>query len=308
MKIRHLSQAFLILTLLLLVFLPRYPVRAADQLIFPDTLVVDFTSDESRSISVRSGSADGITTEMDFAVIDSNGRQIAEFFPHEILKDRFWSGPLARDSFKRIRVGDTVIRIELDEVGSSELRQQFKERLDLLAEEKRLERLRYLAQRRSELEESINEVDVAAFHLGSELTSLREKLGAEEDLARRRDKGLQNRIGDLREERSELSLDREALIERRSKLSTRTDPPPASMKNLNEEIRYLDREIRSLNIEIGDLRHKIRQNQEGAREIREEISRIREERQAQDADRRQLEKELNAVLGAMERLKKDAAP
>ena len=70
--------------LLLALFLPG--AQASD---LTEGLMVDFINRESRSISLRLGSADGISAQMNFAVIDSAGIQIAEFFPQEILLDRF---------------------------------------------------------------------------------------------------------------------------------------------------------------------------------------------------------------------------
>ena len=42
-------------------------------------LSIDFTNTESLSISVKLGEADGINSNMNFAVLDSAGVQIAEF-------------------------------------------------------------------------------------------------------------------------------------------------------------------------------------------------------------------------------------
>jgi hypothetical protein len=296
----------------LILFLPslltRYPVRAAETPNTPESLVVDFTNDESRSISLRFGSGDGIMTEMNFAVIDSTGERIAEFYPHEIFTDRFWSGPLARDSFARIRTGDPVIRIDLVEVEAAALRRQFKERIEFLEEERRLEKLRRLGEKGSELADRINELDVALFHLNGDRVSLLEKLSREEGLVRKRVNGLQKRIVDLREERFELAQDRKVFIERRYELSKRADPPPDSMERLNIEIRELDREIKSLNIRIGDLRQEIRQSRDGTRKTREEVSRNLEERRVLDADRLRLNRELDTVLGEMDTLNSEVYP
>ena len=109
--------------LLLVFFLPG--AQASD---LTEGLMVDFTNRESRSISLQLGSADGITAEMNFAVIDSAGIQIVEFFPQEILMDRFWSGPFDQEKFARMRTGDSVVTIKLNPEEAAQLRKQFQGR------------------------------------------------------------------------------------------------------------------------------------------------------------------------------------
>jgi hypothetical protein len=157
----------------------------AEQLGPADGLFVDFTNRESRSISLRLGSADGISAEMNFAVLDSAGMQIAEFFPYEIMTDRFWSGPLAYEAFAKVRTGDPVVRINLNQSEASRLREQFHERVVLLREEMRRRRLEVLAEDKVELEEQINELDVELFGLRKDVELLQEKLKREKSQIKR---------------------------------------------------------------------------------------------------------------------------
>jgi len=271
------------------------PAPAVGQTVDLDRLAVDFTNRESRSISLRVGSADGISAKMNFAVLDSSGRQIAEFFPHEIMTDRFWSGPLDRENFVRVRTGDPVIRINLSPSEATRLREQFHERMVLLREEKRKRRLELLGEEKVDLEEQINELDVESVGLKNDIKSIQEELKREKSLSKRHIDDLQERIDELRDERSELTTEREELLDKRDTLLRRSSPPQDRISDLNTEIADLDREIGQFNLEIDDHRDDIRDLREESRELEEEIREVRDQQRELDLERRELEIELNEL-------------
>ena len=261
----------------------------------PGELVVDFTNDESRSISIRLGSGDGITADMNFAVLDSTGVQITEFYPHEILNDRFWSGPLADDDFSRIRLGATVVRVNLGSDQAALLREQFTSRLDALKIKRQKRKISDLELERMELEELINDIDVESVGLINDLKTLRGKLKREKDFVRRHVDDLQDRITSLKDDRSEMVKEREDLLDRREGLLRRSDPPQDRISDLNQDISGLDRDIGKANIEISDLRDEVRDQREVSRSIQEEISSVQEKLSELEGERRELERDLKAV-------------
>lgn len=271
---------------------------------WPEKLVVDFTNAESRSISLRLGSADGITADMNFAVIDSSGRQIAEFYPHEILNDRFWSGPLDRESFTRVAIGSMVTRIELDREGALRLREEFRERIVLLREERRRMRLKLLSEEEMELQEGLNELKVQSFRMEKDLRSLEEKLKRERSLIKRDVDDLQEQIGESRDKRSDLLSDREDLLDTRDKLLRRSDPPQDRISELNAQITEIDRAITHYNVEIDDLRYEIRDLGEGSRALEDEIRKVKDKQRDLDREKRELERELERTAAEMRQLER----
>jgi predicted nucleic acid-binding Zn-ribbon protein len=299
----------LTLTVFFLTFLATaglmYPqLLAAEQALFTDRLAVDFTNRESRSISLRLGSADGISADMDFAVLDSAGIQIAEFFPHEIMADRFWSGPLDREDFEKVQTGDSVIRINLSQGEASRLREQFHERMVLLQEERRKGRLEILGEDKAELEEEINELDVELFGVRKDLNSLQEKLKREKSYIKRDIDDLQDQIDELRDERSELSTQRRELLDRRDTLLRRSDPPQDRISDINAEIADLDREIGQYNLEIDDMRDDIRDLREETMELEQEIREVRDNKRELDSEKAELLLGLKEVMREIGELEK----
>jgi len=295
LEIRPLILPVIFLTFLLAEGLIHPNISAAEQVHDLDRLAVDFTNRESRSISLRLGSADGISAEMNFAVLDSAGRQIAEFFPYEIMADRFWSGPLDRENFARVRTGNPVIRINLSQSEATLLREQFHERMVLLREEQRKRRLELIGEEKVDLEEQINELDIESFGLKKDLKSIQEELKREKNLSRRHIDDLQEQVDELRDERSELTTEREELLDKRDTLLRRSNPPQDRISDLNTEIADLDREIGQFNLEIDDLRDDIRDLREESRELEEEIREVRDQQRELDLERRELELELNEL-------------
>ena len=275
---------------------------------FDRRLSIDFTNRASRSISLRLGSADGISAQVNFAVIDSAGRQIAAFFPYEILTDRFWSGPLKPEDFARIRLGDPVIRIKLDLTQSAILREQFSGRMTVLREERRRNRLEGLEEEKADLVEQLNELDVDLFRLNRELGSLEEDLEREKNYVRRQVKSLGDRVDDLRDERSELTEDREDLVDKKKDLLKRSSPPRDRISDLEEDIADLDQKIRQLNIEINDLWSEIREYKDGTGDIRDEIAHVKEGRSDLYMPTRKLKLELEKVEGEIGRLREEGRP
>jgi len=304
LNIRHYSLALTISIFLLLAVFTRYPVTAAEQVLDPVRLAVDFTNRESRSISLRLGSADGISAKMNFAVLDSVGMQIAEFYPHEVMTDRFWSGPLAREDFAKVRVGDPVIRINLSQNEAIRLREQFHDRLVLLKEERRQRRLELLGEEKIELEDQINDLDVDSVGLKKDLRSLQDKLKGEKDFSKRHVDDLQKHVDELRDERSEFSSQRQDLLDKRETLQKRSTPPQDKINDLNDDIADLDREIGQFNLEINDLREDIRDLREESRELEEDIREVRDEQRDLDEERKELVLELNDIVREIEELKK----
>ena len=298
------SHSFRVIVFLLVLGLFCPLAWAAGQVKAPDGLVVDFTNRESRSISLRVGSADGISAKMNFAVLDSAGRQIAEFFPYEIMTDRFWSGPLDQENFARVRTGDPVIRINLSESEATRLREQFHERMVLLREERRKRRLELLGEEKVDLEEQINELDVESVGLKNDIKSIQEELKREKSLSKRHIDDRQEQIDELRDERSELTTEREELLDKRDTLLRRSSPPQDRISDLNTEVADLDREIGQFNLEIDDLRDDIRELREESRELEEEIREVREEQRELDLERRELELELNELERELKELQK----
>jgi len=304
LKIRHYSMVHIFSILLFLSAFTVLPARAADQVLDPDRLAVDFTNRESRSISLRVGSADGISAKMNFAVLDSVGRQIAEFFPHEIMTDRFWSGSLDQENFARVRTGDPVIRINLSESEAARLREQFHERMVLLREERRKRRLELLGEEKVDLEEQINELDVESVGLKNDIKSIQEELKREKSLSERHIDDLQEQIDELRDERSELTTEREELLDKRDTLLRRSSPPQDRISDLNTEIADLDREIGQFNLEIDDHRDDIRDLREESRELEEEIREVRDQQRELNLERKELELELNELERELKELQK----
>jgi predicted nucleic acid-binding Zn-ribbon protein len=301
---RPLILPVIFLTFLLAEGLMHPNISAAEQAVPAERLVVDFTNRESRSISLRVGSADGINAEMNFAVLDSAGMQIAEFFPHEIMTDRFWSGPLDQENFARVRTGDPVIRINLNQNEAARLREQFHDRMVLLREEQRKRRLELLGEAKVDLEEQINELDVESVGLKNDIKSLQEELKREKSLSQRHIDDLQEQIDELRDERSELTTEREELLDKRDTLLRRSDPPQDRISDLNAEIADLDREIGQFNLEIDDLRDDIRDLREESRELEEEIREVREEQRELELERKELKLEMDDIIQEIEELKK----
>lgn len=282
--------------------------RAADQVVGPDRLQVDFTNNESRSISVRLGSVDGITADMDFAVLDSSGAQVAAFFPQEILNDRFWSGPLEADDYEKVASGAAVIRVTLSPEDAALLRERFAVRRAVLKRERLKRKVDDLRKDKDDLKERINEVKVDQVGLTNEIDSLRARLKREQDLAQRQVDDLQGRVDKLREERTDLQKDREDLLDRREDLLRRRDPPQERINGLNEDIADLDRDIGRINIRIDDLREEIRDLREEANRIQADIRDVQDEQRELDVRKRELETELTAVEKEISRLRESAGP
>jgi predicted nucleic acid-binding Zn-ribbon protein len=303
LNIRYL---FLPVTILFLLLTPGTMslTIASENAVSTDRFIVDFTNRESRSISLRLGSADGINAEMNFAVLDSAGRLVAEFYPHEIMTDRFWSGPLDGKDFARVRSEDRVIRINLSQDEAAHLREQFHERIVLLKEERRKKRLELLGEEKVDLEEQVNELDVESVGLKNDLNSIQEKLKREKSFSKRDIDDLQEQINELRDERSELTSDREELLDRRDTLLRRSEPPQDRIGDLNEDIADLDREIGQFNLEIDDLRDDIRDLREEYRDLEDEIRKVRDQQRELDQERKELKQELDDIVKEMEELKR----
>jgi uncharacterized coiled-coil DUF342 family protein len=295
LNIRHYSLAFTVLTILLLSAFTALPAWAAEQTFDPDRLAVDFTNRESRSISLRLGSADGISAKMNFAVLDSAGIQIAEFFPQEILMDRFWSGPFDQEKFARMRTGASVVTIKLDPEEAAQLRKQFQERTVLLKEESRKRRQELIEDEISELKEQVNQLDVESVGLKKELQSLQEKLKREKSFTKRNVDDVQEKIQELRDERSELSSEREELLDKRDTLMRRSSPSQDRISDLNADISDLDREIGVFNLEINDLREDIRDLREETWDLDEEIKELLEEQRELELEKNELNLELREL-------------
>ncbi|MDF1526013.1 MAG: hypothetical protein RRA15_08330 [bacterium] len=282
----HITTAILLLAL----FLPG--VQASD---LTEGLNVDFTNRESRSISLRLGSADGISAQMNFAVIDSAGIQIAEFFPQEILMDRFWSGPFDQEKFARIRIGDPVVTIKLDPEEAAQLRKQFQGRTVELREKRRKRRLELMEDEKVDLKEQINELDVESVGLAKDLQSLQEKIKREKNLTKRRVDDLQEQIDELRDERTELSSERQELLDKRDSLLRKSNPPQDRIGDVNADISDLDRAIGVFNLEINDLREDIRDLREESRDLEGEINELRDEQRELELEKKELNMELNEL-------------
>jgi predicted nucleic acid-binding Zn-ribbon protein len=284
------SACIIFVIFLLALFLPGAQASG-----LTEGLMVDFTNRESRSISLRLGSADGINAGMNFAVLDSADMQIAVFYPHEILTDRFWSGPLKKIDYDKITSGDRVIKINLGHEEAALLREQFAQRFKVLEEKRLKSRIEDLTLEKRELEELINDIDVESLGITNDLKSLHGKLKREKDLIGRQVEDLREQIDDLRNERSELADDRKNLLDKREDFLKRSNPPQDRISDLNEDIADLDREIGQFNLEINDLRDDIRDLREETRDLNDEIREVREEQRELELERKELNLELNEL-------------
>ncbi|MDT8395781.1 MAG: hypothetical protein RRA32_04940 [bacterium] len=267
-------------------------------------LSIDFTNNESRSVSVRLGSADGITADMNFAVLDSMNRQIALFFPREILGDRFWSGPLDRADYARVRAGDRVIALAMTSEQAGQLRSEFAVRLDALKAERRQRRIEKLKEDVLSLKDVINDRDVDDVALKKDLDSLQTRLKKEKDIVKRDVDEIQEQVITLRDERTELMEERAGLLDRRDTLRRRSDPSQDRVNDLNEKIADLDREIGQLNNEMDNFREEIRELRENTLDLEEEVRVISSERSELAAERKELVLELGELEEELEKLKR----
>ena len=87
---------------------------------------IDFINGETLSVSLPLGSEDGLTEEVFFALLDRDNRVITEIFPFEILHNRFWSGPLHPEDFKRVEVGTRAIRITLNQKDLDRIKTEYR--------------------------------------------------------------------------------------------------------------------------------------------------------------------------------------
>jgi predicted nucleic acid-binding Zn-ribbon protein len=271
---------------------------------FAEKLSVDFTNAESRSISVKLGQADGITSDMNFAVLDSAGVQVTEFYPHEILTDRFWSGPLLKSEYTRVSAGDRIVQITLSKELASRLRSDFAARLVALKAERKQKRIEKLKEDIVYLKDEINDLDVDDVGLKSEVGSLQKRLKREKGDVKRDVDDVQEQVAALRDDRAELMEERDDLLDRRESLKRRSNPPQDDISDLNEDIADLDRDISQLNTEMEDLREEIRELRETTRDLEEDVREIRAERNELNAERKELQKELGELEKELGQLQK----
>ncbi|MEE8546921.1 MAG: hypothetical protein V3S63_02335 [bacterium] len=219
------------------------------------TYRVDFINVETRSVSVPVGLKDGITTDMNYALLSESGEVFAEIYPFEILSGRFWSAPLEKKAFERMMIGMGVIRIKLPPEKARKLRSDSAARATALKGallRAKRERLRYAL---NELDEEIAILEFRRDKFRRELTRELSKERGELQLrvSRINDDLDQNRydLDDLVDERNEL-------IDEREDLRRRSNPPQNRIGRINNDIAELNENIDELRDKIRDLRKKRR--------------------------------------------------
>lgn len=268
--------------LLLVAVLPaldRAPGLAAD-------LAVDLKNDASLTVSVPLGSDNGVTPASDFQVA-ADGLAVA-IYPDEIFEKRFWSQPLSRDAYDRIRPGMPVRRVSLDNAAHVRIRVEgearkaaYREKWEAAKREAARHESDELRRKKASLEERRDALDGRIAEAEKALADEDERqdwlAGSEE---RDIDRSLQN-IQDDADRRDELQEQRNALAGR--------SPYPRS------EINRLTAEIRRLNDRIASERENIRNSRDRKRSARNAFLARRKEWQNLVSDRKALDVEIRAL-------------
>ena len=270
-------------------------------------LSVDFTNEETRSVSLPIGYQSGLTADTFFALVDMNDVVIAEIYPFEILSNRFWSGPLSADAFAKVGIGTRAQHINLEPRKAMFLVDEFRARAAAL-------RGAMARLKRDRLEQSLRELNEEILYLNNvlgkyqrERIELRVRLRRERQTMAVRLDRINGRIDSVRDDLDELEDDRDDLVEERNRLASRSDPPTSRIQRLDER-------IADLNDEINELRDDIREMRDDRREARKDAERrgvlkinkqleeigIEESRVKIDLEERKAEREV--VLIELERL------
>ncbi len=272
-------------------------------------LSVDFTNQETRSVSVPLGSQDDLTADTFFALLDEQEVVITEIYPFEILPNRFWSGPLSAEAFGKVEIGTRVVRVTLGPDEQRGIVDEFRARAAAL-------RGAMMRRQRDRLKLSLAELEEEILYLGNVLRKYRRdridlqvRLKEERQYVSSRLERINDRLDRARDDLDDLEDDRDDLLEERRKLASRTEPPESRIERLDEKIAILNREL-------DDLRQDIRVLREERREAREDAERrsilklstelenlsLDESRVRIDLDQRQSEKD--QILKKLERLEK----
>ncbi len=216
---------------------------------------VDFINVETRSVSVPVGLKDGITTDMNFALLSESGEVFAEIYPFEIFSDRFWSAPLEMKAFEKMMIGMGVIRIKLPAEKARKLRSDSAARATALKGallRAKRERLRYAL---IELDEEIAVLEFRREKFRRELTR---KLTEERGELQQRVSRINDELDHNRDDLDDLEDERDELIDEREDLRRRSNPPHSRIDGINDDLRELNENIDELRDKIRDLRRKRR--------------------------------------------------
>jgi hypothetical protein len=247
-------------------------------------LTVELKNDDSRSISVHAGAADGVTPESDFEVV-LGGDQSVPVFPAEIFKDRFWSAPLSQEDYDSIRLGAPVRQFTADKTSHRLMRKLAAEQKKTLRREQDeatradvAKKVAALRDRRARLQAEKEKLDgwIASADRGLAGEKDRQRWlddSAERDIARS-----QQRIDDLTDRRNELQAQREALPRKDS----------AGRERLTGQ-------ITSLNASIASERDSLRASRDRKRDSRTFLDRDLTDKRKMQADRDAIDVEIRAL-------------
>lgn len=253
------------------------PARAAG-------LSVDLKNDETRSISVRLGTDNGVTSESDFTVTLADGQSVP-FFPAELFKDRFWSAPLSPEEYGAIKPGAAVERYSPDKVTHQMLRRIAAERQKTIqreqADAKQAEAGKELADlkaRRSRLMAEKEKLDRWIADAEGDIAEEKDRAQWRDDSAEQDIDRSKQRIADLTDQRNELQAQRDAL--------SRTDK--AGRDGLTGR-------IASINASIASERNSLRAAQDRKRDAKAFLRRDVRDKKKMIADRDALAVEIRAL-------------
>lgn len=260
-------------------------------------LALDLKNDASMAVSVPVGSDNGVTPASDFlAVADDVAVAI---YPNEIFEKRFWSQPLSREAYDRIRTGMPVRRVTLDNAAHVRIRAEgearkaeYLEKWEAAKREAARRESDELRQKKASLEERRDALEGRIAEAEKALTEEEERqewlTGSEEgDI----DRSLRN-IQDYADRRDELQ-------EQRNALSGQSPYP-------RDEINRLTAEVRRLNDLIASQRDKIRTSRDRKRSARTSFLARRKDwqnlvidRKALDAEIRTLDRRIRELSGSL---------
>jgi len=271
---------------------------------------IDFINGETLSVSLPLGSEDGLTEEVFFALLDHDNRVITEIFPFEILHNRFWSGPLHPEDFKRVEVGTRAIRVTLNQKDLDRIKTEYRMRYASMQGVLIQTRRDRLLLSYKELEDAILLTSNKRMKINRERAALQANLKRERrDLAMRVDR-IDKRLDQWRDDLHDLNDDKDKLVEERRKLQERQNPPQSRIDRLSKQTNEIEEEIRDVRDEIRDLRDERHDAQLDAE--RRGITRIRSDLDAlaleEDDIRLELERlevEREIVGRELENLKDD---
>jgi len=191
-----------------------------------------------------------------FSLLDNDNRVITEIFPFEILHNRFWSGPLSPEDFKRVEVGTRAIRVTLNQKDLQRIQTEYRTRDASMQGALIQTRRDRLLLSYKELEDAILLASNRRMKIKRDRATLQENLKNERrDLAMRVDR-IDKRLDQWRDDLHDLDDDRDELVEERRKLQERQNPPQSRIDRLSKQISEIEEEIRDVRDEIRDLRNE----------------------------------------------------